>query len=106
MLRITFIAISVFLLLQNSGDAQQTSDWLQPQIDVPSPLMESSESVPRLAEDLFPEELWEQPAELAVRRFKKQAVQTVTFKSRVENEPLSQRDLVSDLGCLVLAIHP
>ena len=79
MFRITFIAISVFLLLRNSGIAQQTSDWLQPQIDDSLPRTESIEAAPTLGEELFPDELWEQPAELAVRRFKKQAVQTVTF---------------------------
>ncbi len=79
MFRITFIAIFVFLPLQNTGNAQQTPDWLQPQTDDSLSLMESVETEPGSGEPLFTEELRDLSAELAVCRFKKQAVQTVAF---------------------------
>lgn len=79
MFRITFIAISAFLVLPSFGNAQQPSDWLEPEIDNSFPPINSIEAAPALGEDLFPEALREHPAELAVRRFKKQAVQTVSF---------------------------
>jgi len=79
MLRTPFIAITVVLLLRSSARAQHAPDWLQPAGDDRLSVVATIEPAPPSNEDSFTGELFVEPAELPVERFKKQPVQTVTF---------------------------
>jgi len=79
MLRAPFIAITVVLLLRSGARAQHAPEWQQPAGDDQLSVVATIEPPPPSNEDSFTGELFVEPAELPVQRFKKQPIQTVTF---------------------------
>ena len=102
MLRIAVIPITVLLILPRCGMAQHAPEWLNSNAD--DRLQVSTVIDPTIMDQHGhdPDQIFNEPAELPIRRFKKQAIQKVTFAGgsliAAEGNDLSSSYLETSIG--------
>lgn len=102
MFRIAIVKTIVLLILPNFGLAQHAPEWLESDADDRLPVSRVFESRTIDEDGYDADQLFNEPAELPIRRFKKQAIQKVTVAGgwlvATEGNDLSSSYLETSLG--------